>query len=131
GKGGRPRMRPQKMPARGREPQPPIFVRFGIEFLQPGGDGVNIGLRLLQSHALLQPPDGAKEMEATDLHSRIFKSEWRPYLGLLQHAGRVRRYANHGMTATVERDRLADDLRIASETPLPHSLADDRRLLCP
>src|SRR5262249_15196428 len=126
GKGGRPRMRPQKMPARGREPQPPIFVRFGIEFLQAGGDGVNIGLRLLQSHALLQPPDGAKEMEAADLHSGIIKSERRPYLGLLQYTRRVRRDAHHSVAATVELDRLADDLRVASETPLPTPLADDR-----
>src|SRR5262245_16058756 len=111
------------------EPQPPIFVRFGIEFLQTGGHGVNIGLGLLQSHALLQPPDGAKEMEAADLHSGILKSERRPYLGLLQHTRRVRRDAHHSVAATVELDSLADDLRVASETPLPKPLADDRHPL--
>src|SRR5262245_18120609 len=69
-------------------------------------------------------------MEAADHHSGIVKRERRPYFGFLQHAGRVRRYANQGMTATIERDRLADDLRIAAKTPLPQSLADDRHLRC-
>src|SRR4030095_9272856 len=42
---------------------------------------------------------------------------------------RSRRKSHHSVTATVELDRLADDLRVASETPLPQPLADDRHPL--
>ena len=87
------------------------------------GDRLHLGLGLLLRHARLQSGDHAKEMTAAAGVGRIDRDR-RPELHLPRREIETwRHHSDDRRRSAVQRDRLAEDVRVGGEPALPHAVA--------
>jgi hypothetical protein len=105
----------------------PRAVGLGVLRLQPPVHGRQHAARAVQRHPRLEPSDHRQELGAT-AEGRVGALRHQQVGGARQHQP-GRRDADHRARDAVERDRPADDRRVATEAPLPEGVAehDDAR----
>src|SRR5205814_9971098 len=102
----------------------PVFVLL-IRLGHPPSDQVHFFARLAERYAGLQLAVNHVVVGMALAEFARTEGQWRPNLrGRLREKCSRRHDADDRVRLGVERDRLSDDVRITTETPLPQLVAD-------
>jgi Bacterial protein of unknown function (DUF839) len=86
--------------------------------------------RLLDGNTRLQPPNNLTDKErfppGSRQHLLYIEHSWQKHISFLNELKTGRHDADNLSAASVERQRLADDSRVAAEASLPESVTEDR-----
>ena len=100
-------------------------IRLGVVCLQPARNRVEIGLRLRERDAPLQPADDAEKMAAVIGELRRRQAERQPDLIVrVEKTKPCRHHAHDGVRLVVEVNRLPDDRWIRPEAFHPERVAE-------
>jgi hypothetical protein len=103
-------------------------IRVRILLRQPPGDGLQLGLRLRDRHAVLQTRDDVEVVRSASGSCPKVERERNPGVGFHLEAETLRQDADDEVRLSVEIERLPEDPWIRPERRLPEAMAEHRHV---